>query len=65
MTQNFEDLPRYLKPAEVAALLRLSLASFYKKAHLGQIPVIKLGGSLRVDKIRLRQYLEERTRGGE
>ena len=64
MATKFEELPRYLKPVEAAELLRLSMASFYKRAHLGQIPVIKLGGSLRVDKYRLQQYLEERTRGG-
>lgn len=61
---GFEDLPRYLKPEEAAVLLRISLKSFYKKAHLGQIPVIKLGGSLRVDKYRLEKHMENRTRGG-
>ncbi len=62
---DFEKLPRYLTPTETAAVLRISLASFYKKAHLGQIPVTKLGGSLRVDKYRLERYLDKRTRGGD
>ncbi len=65
MAQNFEKLPRYLKPVEAAAVLRISLASFYKKAHLRQIPVTKCGGSLRVDKYRLEKFLDERTLGGE
>ncbi len=62
---DFEKLPRFLTPAEAAAVLRISLASFYKKAHLRQIPVTKVGGSLRCDKVRLEKYLESRTRGGE
>jgi excisionase family DNA binding protein len=65
MTQKFEDLARYLTPNEAATVLRISLASFYKKAHLRQIPVTKVGGSLRCDKFRLEKYLESRTRGGE
>ena len=63
--KNFESLPRYLKPVEAAALLRISLASFYKKAYLRQLPITKIGGSIRVDKLRLASYLEERTTGGE
>lgn len=65
MTQTFEDLPRYLTPVEAAAVLRISLASFYKKAYLRQIPVTKCGGSLRVDKFKLAKYLDDRTVGGE
>jgi len=62
---DFDKLPRYLTPAEAAAVLRISLASFYKKAHLRQIPVTKVGGSLRVNKRKLEKRLEERTTGGE
>jgi excisionase family DNA binding protein len=62
---DFETLPRYLKPIEAAAVLRISLASFYKKAHLRQIPVTKCGGSLRVDKYKLEKYLDKRTTGGD
>jgi excisionase family DNA binding protein len=62
---DFEKLPRYLIPIEAAAVLRISLASFYKKAHLRQIPVTKVGGSLRVDKYKLEKFLEERTAGGD
>jgi len=64
MQQSFEDLPRYLTPVEAASLLRISLAAFYKRAHLRQIPITKLGGSVRVDKLKLEQYLDKRTRGG-
>ncbi len=64
MSQDFEKLPRYLTPVETAVVLRISLASFYKKRHLGQIPVTKVGGTLRVDKFKLEKYLEERTTGG-
>jgi len=56
-----KDLPRYLLPAEVASLLQISLNSFYIRVHRGQLPVIKLGGSIRVDRYRLEKFLDERT----
>lgn len=62
--KDFDKLPRFLMPDEVCALLRISKGSFYKRAFLGQLPVTKVGGSLRVDKIKLLEYLERRTRGG-
>ena len=63
MQQKFEDLPRYLTPRQTSELLQISLASFYKSSWLGQIPTTKIGGRLRVDKEKLEQFLESRTRG--
>ena len=64
MLTNEKKLPRYLLPAEVADLLRISLPSFYIRSHKGELPVIKMGGSLRVDRQVLEKFLESKTRGG-
>ncbi len=63
MRQSFNDLPRYLTPRQASELLQISLSSFYKSSWLGQIPTTKVGGRLRVDKIKLEKFLEGRTRG--
>jgi len=63
MQEKFEDLPRYLTPRQTSELLQISLASFYKSSWQGQIPTTKVGGRLRVDKIKLEKFLEGRTRG--
>lgn len=62
---DFDSLPRYLTPQETARVLRISLSSFYKRRFLGQLPVVKLGGSLRVDKRALERFLEHQTTGGD
>jgi len=62
--ESWSKLPRYLKPKEAAELLRISLASFYKRSWQGAIPTTKVGGSLRVDKNKLEEFLENNTRGG-
>lgn len=62
--EKFENLPRYLTPKQAAQLLQISLSSFYKSSWLGHIPTTKLGGRLRVDKIRLQEFLDAKTRGG-
>jgi len=61
---NEKKLERYLLPTEAADLLRISLNSFYIRAWKGDIPVIKLGGSLRVDRQVLEEFLKSKTRGG-
>jgi len=63
MHQRFNDLPRYMTPRQAAELLQISLSSFYKSSWLGQIPTTKIGGRLRVDRIKLEQFLESQTRG--
>jgi len=63
--KEWHKYPRFLTPKEAAEILRLSLAAFYKKSWMGIIPTTKVGGSLRVDKNKLEEYLEKRTRGGE
>ena len=60
---NLEEYKPLLLPDEVCEILRISKSSFYKKVWLGQIPVIKLGKSIRVDKAKLLNLLNENSRG--
>ena len=55
-------MSRLLVPHEVCKILRISKSSFYKKVWQGQIPVIKLGRSIRVDKKQLMDFLEKNSR---
>ena len=64
MITSEKKLERYLLPAEAADLLRISLKSFYIRSHRGDLPVIKMGGSLRVDRHVLEEFMESKTRGG-
>lgn len=54
---------RLLIPDEAAQFLRISLKSFYKRASKGELPIIKVGGLIRVDSIKLERYLDQRSRG--
>jgi excisionase family DNA binding protein len=47
-----------LTPQEAADLLGLSLQAFYQRIHRGQIPIIRIGRSLRVDPEELERWLE-------
>lgn len=61
---EFKELPRYLTPKQASEVLQISLSSFYKSSWKGDIPTTRLGGRIRVDKLKLEKYLETRTRGG-
>jgi len=63
MKKEFDDYHRYLKPKDVCEILQISMPSFYKRAWNGSLPIIKLGGSIRVDKRKLELMLEENSRG--
>ncbi len=51
----------YLKVKEAAARLGVSAASIYRWAKLGQIPVRRFGGSLRIPEAVLAKADESRT----
>ena len=55
--KNLEDYSPLLLPEEVCEILRISKASFYKKVWVGQIPVIRIGKSLRVNKSKLLELI--------
>ena len=50
---------------ETAAALGLSRSTVYNSLlHQQGFPVVRLGGSVRVNKERLQEWLDERTEGG-
>lgn len=57
-----ENQLQLLVPNEVCEILRISKQSFYKRVWSGQIPSIKIGSSLRVNKDDLMDYLKNNTR---
>jgi len=65
MKKTYDELPRYLTPRQASEVLQISLSSFYKSSWQGDIPITKVGGRIRVDKLKLEKYLESRSRGGD
>lgn len=47
---------------EVAGLLKLSRARCYQLAATGELPVVRIGKSVRVRRDRLEAWLDERSR---
>lgn len=54
--------PQLLKVEEVAARLSLSVPHVYKLAERGDLPIVKIGTSVRITETALAQFIEERTR---
>lgn len=68
MNKEF-DLRPLLTPEEVCEILRITKRSFYKRVWSGQLPVIRLGSSLRVSREQLNTYIygkgkENKPNGG-
>ena len=58
----FDDAPDCLTPGQTQQLLQISRATFFRLVEQGEIPgAVKIGGSWRVWKTKLRAYME----GGE
>jgi excisionase family DNA binding protein len=53
-----------LKPAQVAEMLHISVASAYLMLKRGEIPVVQIGKSIRVKREDLERYIYEKTRLG-
>ena len=51
--KNLEDYKQILTPEEICEILRISKASLYKRNWEGQLPIFKLGRSIRMDKNKL------------
>lgn len=60
--KKIEDYHHLLLPNEVCEILRISKSSFYKKVWQGQIPIIKLGRSIRVNKSNLLDLLNDNSK---
>jgi excisionase family DNA binding protein len=58
LQQLDERLEKLHTPAEVQAALRISRPTFYRRVEDGSLPVIRVGGALRVRAIDLQQMLE-------
>ena len=53
---------RLLTIGQVAEILQLSKARCYEMAASGELPVVKLGRSVRVRRDRLDRWLDDRSR---
>ena len=52
---------RLLKPAEIAEILQVSRALAYSLLQRGEIPAIRIGSVVRVRRIDLEQYINEKA----
>lgn len=57
MQENTQNLETYLLPQEVADKLQIGLSTVYHLAHRGELPGIKVGGTLRFSPSTLVKYL--------
>ena len=52
---------RLLKPAEIAEILQVSRALAYSLLQRGEIPAIRIGSVVRVRRIDLEKYINEKA----
>lgn len=66
MTREVDSLAsRFMTVGEVAALLRVSAMTVYRRINAGELPAVRIGRSFRVREEDLDRYLDERlTRAG-
>jgi excisionase family DNA binding protein len=50
-----------LKPAEVAAILQVSMAKAYTLLKRGEIPTVRIGTNVRVRREDLEQYINDKA----
>lgn len=62
--RDIKDLPILMTPEQVCEVLQISKGSFYKRAWRGELPIIKMGGLLRVKRDNLLNHLDKNSRGG-
>jgi excisionase family DNA binding protein len=51
------ETPTLLSVRDVAAHLRVSRATAYRLIHAGELPAVRVGGQLRVDRDELNNYI--------
>ncbi len=66
MTREVQSIEaRFMTVNEVAALLRVSAMTVYRRINAGELPAVRIGRSFRVRAQDLDHYLDERvTRAG-
>ena len=62
--QEVTELPLLLKVEASAKLLSLGRTKMYELIAAGDVPVIRLGRSVRVPTASLRQWVEDRSKQG-
>jgi excisionase family DNA binding protein len=55
--------PKVLRMADAAKVLGISRSKIYALAARGDVPVVRIGGSLRIPAAALDRWLDERTVG--
>ncbi len=58
-------IPHLLRPAEVAAVLRISRSSVQRLVESGALPSLRFGGIVRIRESDLVRFVEEHSRGRE
>lgn len=48
---------KYMKPDEIAAIMRVSKMTVYRLIHTGELPGVRVGRSFRVKEAIVREYL--------
>lgn len=51
--------PQFLKPNEVAKVLRVSTMTIYREIENGRLPAVRVGRSIRVPHASLDEYLRD------
>ncbi len=57
--QPTAEFGKFLKVAEVAALLRVSKMSVYRLIHSGELTAVRFGRSFRVPETAVNEYLRD------
>ena len=54
-------MTEFLTPQEVAEMFNISKSTLYRLMDMRKIPFFKIGGSIRLSKTDVNQYLEDHT----
>ena len=65
MSESFPQLPRLLRPSQIATALSISRGQVYKLIHSGQIHAVFIAGSVRVPEEELGRLIRYGTAPGE
>lgn len=57
---SVEGLPAYLSVQEVAELFRVHPQSIRRAIHRGELPAVKIAGSIRISRSELEEHLRRR-----
>ena len=55
------DKTKFLRPREIAKLLKLNIVTVYEYIHDGKLPAAKVGRNYRVDEKDLEKFIKNNT----